>query len=225
MVNASQGTGEPITMITTFRLTQDRDEFESAVTDQVELLSGCDGFVRSQLLRSLRHPGTYVNVGQWRDPAAHLAAVRGRNFYITYAILSELAEAVSDQAVRVLGSGEPQPVPDPCPAAPTTTVLTSFDLAEGADSAQFEQRFEDHARFMRSQDGFAAHLLVRSVRQPRHYVNIGWWRDPAAYFAVMQTEEFGRDARGMAALAQAEGDMFEVMRNLAAAGAAAVVAV
>jgi heme-degrading monooxygenase HmoA len=221
MVNAAPGTDGPITVITTFRVTQDRDEFEAAVTDQVELLSGCDGFVRSQLLRSVRRPGTYVNLGQWRDPAAHLAAVRGRNFYITYAIVSELAEADNDQAARVLGSGEPQPVHDSAAAAPAVTVLTCFDLAEGADPAEFERRFEAHARFMRSQDGFVAHQLVRSVRETGRYVNIGWWRDPAAYLSVMQTEEFGADARGMAALAQVEGDMFEVLRNLVGAGVAA----
>jgi heme-degrading monooxygenase HmoA len=212
-------------MITTFTLTGDRGDFESAVTDQAELLSGFNGFLRSQVLRSLRRPDTYVILGQWQDAASHLAAVRSKTFYITYAIIKELAELEGDQAVRVLGAGDPQPAGFEDLAAQGATVLTRFDLTEGGESQEFEQRFEAHARFMREQDGFIAHALVRSVRHPGRYVNVGWWRDPAAYLAVMQSKEFQSDARGMSALAQVDGDLFEVVTNLVSDSAASVATV
>jgi heme-degrading monooxygenase HmoA len=214
-----------VTAITTFTLTGDRGEFESAVTDQAELLSGAAGFLRGQVLRSLRRPDTYVNLAQWQDGATRLAAVQSTPFYITYAILEELSEADSDQTVRVLGAGDPQPAGYEDLAGRGATVLTRFDLTEGADSQEFERRFEAHARFMREQDGFIAHALVRSERHAGRYVNVGWWRDPGAYLTVMGTEEFQADARAMAELVTVDGDMFQVVTNLisdAALSAAAV---
>jgi heme-degrading monooxygenase HmoA len=222
MANATQGTGDPITMITTFTLTGERDEFEAAFTDQAELLSASDGFIRGQVGRSLRRPGTYVNFCQWRDPAAHLAAVRSRTFFITYAILKELAQASADQAAPVLGSSQPQPASDADLAESAAVALTLFDLKEGVGGEQFEQRFAAHARFMRAQDGFVAHSLVRSLRRPGRYANIGWWRDPAAYLAVMQSAEFRADARSMSALVDVEGDLFEVLASLFSAAAQSV---
>jgi heme-degrading monooxygenase HmoA len=222
MANASRGTGDPVTMIATFTLTGDRGDFESALTDQAEVLSGFDGFLRSQVLRSRRRPDTYVNLGQWRAAADHLAAVRSGTFYLTYTILKELAELESDQAARVLGAGEPQPAGYDGLAAQGPTVLTRFHLREGTDSGLFEQRFVTHARFMRAQDGFIAHVLLRSVRHPGHFVNVGWWQEPAAYAAVVQSEEFQAGTRGIADLAHVDGDVFEVVANLVSDSAVSV---
>ena len=87
------------------------------------------------------------------------------------------------------------------------------------DAAEFEAAFTAHAEFMRGRDGFLRAQMIRSVRTPEVYVNVGWWRDQDSYLAVLRSDEFRGHLGEFARLADVEPMQGPVLFTLEPAGA------
>jgi len=74
---------------------------------------------------------------------------------------------------------------------------------------EFERVYKEHAEFMRSQPGFVDARLLRSMRDPRVYLNIGNWRGREDHRRVTGREAFQRPARAMRELVDVEADLYE----------------
>ncbi len=70
--------------------------------------------------------------------------------------------------------------------------------------SEFERAFGATSEFMRHQDGFLQHRLVRSIQLPERYVNIAEWEDEASFQSAIRHPSFGRHASALRMLAKSE---------------------
>nr|WCI13843.1 LaxO2 [Streptomyces setonensis] len=94
------------------------------------------------------------------------------------------------------------------------TFITTFTL-KSDDAETFEQLFKEHAEFMTAQAGFLGYRMVRSLSNPRCYVNVGHWADADAHRAVLSSPEFAGHVQAMGPLVEVQADLFS---QVAAAG-------
>lgn len=112
---------------------------------------------------------------------------------------------------QILGAAprrRPSGTPDITPGGSSMiTFITRFTL-KGDDGTEFERLFTEHAAFMGNQPGFVDFQMVRSGSNPKVYVNIGRWTDPAAHKAVVSSEEFLTHVKAMGPLVDVEADLY-----------------
>ncbi|AHI01181.1 4-coumarate--CoA ligase family protein [Kutzneria viridogrisea] len=91
-------------------------------------------------------------------------------------------------------------------SADVVTFITKFTVK--GDPAEFERVFKEHSEFMKAQPGFVGFQMVRSLRTPTVYVNIGQWADADAHRAVVSNPEFQEHAKAMRELVEVEADLY-----------------
>ncbi len=69
-----------VTFINQLTVTGTSEEFERISAGMSEFMSAQPGYLNHRLLRSLRQPENYVEIAEWENPEAHLAAVRSDEF-------------------------------------------------------------------------------------------------------------------------------------------------
>jgi long-chain acyl-CoA synthetase len=84
------------------------------------------------------------------------------------------------------------------------TVVNTFTVRDPADVPEFEGRFLAHVQYMRAQDGFVGHQLLRYADEPGTYVNVGWWRRPDDFQAVLAGEVFREHAKQFGRLVEVQ---------------------
>jgi len=92
-----------VTLINHFTVKGDTAEFEQVFAASSEFMVEQPGFVSHRLVRSLRAPGSYVNIAEWESAAAHQAVVRGPGFAEHIKGLADLASVEPDLYTEVLG--------------------------------------------------------------------------------------------------------------------------
>jgi quinol monooxygenase YgiN len=80
--------------------------------------------------------------------------------------------------------------------------VNQFSVSRSAD--EFELAFRTTSEFMRQQDGFLRHRLVRSLQVPNRYVNIAEWEDEESFQSAIRHPDFGRHASELRILAASE---------------------
>lgn len=78
----------------------------------------------------------------------------------------------------------------------------------------FERVFAASSEFMRTQEGFLDHTLIRSLRNPNVYINIAHWDSAESHLRVVGSESFGQHIRELASVARAEPDLYAVVQNV-----------
>ncbi|MFI9724230.1 antibiotic biosynthesis monooxygenase family protein [Streptomyces sp. NPDC052396] len=86
------------------------------------------------------------------------------------------------------------------------TVINTFTLKNPEQAAEFEGRFLEHVEWMRAQEGFIGHQAVRLAERPEVYVNLGWWREPGVFQAVLASETFQAHAKEFHQLVEVVAD-------------------
>jgi len=87
------------------------------------------------------------------------------------------------------------------------------------DTDEFERVFATSSVFMCSQPGFASHRLVRSLRNPKVYVNVAEWQSVAQHQAAVARPGFADHMKELAALAAVDPDLYTPVLERAAADA------
>lgn len=77
-----------------------------------------------------------------------------------------------------------------------------------ASEEEFLRAFEQSAVFMRAQPGFIRHTLVKSLRDPNHYVNIAQWEQAQDHIRVVTSPEFGAHVQSLAQVATSDPDLY-----------------
>ena len=90
--------------------------------------------------------------------------------------------------------------------ADVVTFISKFTVK--GDAEEFEKLFREHAQFMQRQPGFVGFQMVRSLRSPNVYLNIGQWTDAEAHRNVVQNPEFLAHAKVMRDLVDVEADLY-----------------
>jgi long-chain acyl-CoA synthetase len=73
---------------------------------------------------------------------------------------------------------------------------------------EFERVFAASSEFMVRQAGFLSHELVKSLRDPRSYVNVAYWESAEAHQNVVRASGFGDHIRSLAAVAEVKPDLY-----------------
>ncbi|OLB80862.1 MAG: hypothetical protein AUI14_05270 [Actinobacteria bacterium 13_2_20CM_2_71_6] len=92
-------------------------------------------------------------------------------------------------------------LPDP---TAELTVVNTFTLKSPALAEEFEGRFLAHVQYMRAQNGFVAHQMIRFSDRPDVYVNVGWWRRPEDFQKILASDVFQEHAREFHQLVEVE---------------------
>lgn len=192
-------------------------EFEKAYQTYKEAVSQRDGLLRTALLRGISSPDSFVILTWWRDAETHRTVVGDWQFFT--AVSSRfvyLASITSVHGPVLAGESAADGVgANQVPAADAAVALTTFTLREGADQQAFEGAFLGHVSFVKANEGFLAHQLVHSDRETGSYVNIGWWTGAEAYAPVLKSPEMAADAQRMAAHAEVQGGLYDVVVDTA----------
>jgi len=85
--------------------------------------------------------------------------------------------------------------------------VNSFALK--ASAPDFERVFAESSDFLCVQPGFLSHRLVRSAKDPGHYLNIALWESEAALRAATGLPEFGDHARRLREVASTDPQFFQ----------------
>ena len=83
----------------------------------------------------------------------------------------------------------------------------------------FEEVFNASSEFMVSQPGFINHTLVKSLSDPKIYVNIAEWESADAHLAVIASEGFRTHISTLATVATAEPGLYSVVKSVEAVDA------
>ncbi|OLB80861.1 MAG: hypothetical protein AUI14_05265 [Actinobacteria bacterium 13_2_20CM_2_71_6] len=201
------------TVLARFRLRGDDNKFVDVFAERIDHLRRASGFVRTVLLRSVRDPRSYASVGTWTDEWSYRTAARDARFARhVYGPLNQLVDSEIDRTTLV-DAGQADGVQDVLRSDRPAVALTTFALKRGVDPLAFEQGFVAHSAFVRAQDGYLAHELTLLSNRARTYVNLGWWRDKDAYLAVLRSQTMRADAKTMAGLVDASGELFETVAS------------
>jgi monooxygenase len=85
--------------------------------------------------------------------------------------------------------------------------VNSFMMKGSAE--EFERAFTETAEFLCAQDGFVSHRLVRSQRDPNHYLNVALWESEAALRAATGLPEFAKHGKRLRELAFSDPQFFD----------------
>jgi heme-degrading monooxygenase HmoA len=85
-------------------------------------------------------------------------------------------------------------------------VVNSFQLKTRPE--EFEQVFVETSEFLRARPGFVSYRLVRSAKDPAHYLNIALWDSEAELRAATGLPEFQDHARRLRELAATDPQLF-----------------
>ena len=91
-------------------------------------------------------------------------------------------------------------------------LINRFTLT--ASPEEFEEAFEESAVFMRAQPGFIRHTLVKSLRDPKTYVNIAQWQEAADHIRVVHSPEFKEHVTNLAKVGRADPDLYSVVQDV-----------
>lgn len=69
-----------VTLVNQLTVTGDIAAFEDVNARMSEFMAAQPGYLSHRLLRSLREPQVYVEIAEWQEPSAHMAAVRSDAF-------------------------------------------------------------------------------------------------------------------------------------------------
>ncbi|MFE7314484.1 AMP-binding protein [Streptomyces sp. NPDC057555] len=99
-----------ITFITTFTLkganpAENAAEFERLFKEHADFMASRPGFVDYRMVRSASDPAKYVNVGRWRDAAAHKAVVSSPEFRAHVQAMGPLVAVEADLYTPVSAAG------------------------------------------------------------------------------------------------------------------------
>jgi heme-degrading monooxygenase HmoA len=76
-------------------------------------------------------------------------------------------------------------------------------------AAEFERVFTETSDFLRVQPGFLSHRLVRSAKDPQHYLNIALWESEAALRAASGLAEFADHAHRLREVASTDPQFYQ----------------
>jgi heme-degrading monooxygenase HmoA len=199
-----------VTMVTHFEVRDGAEGFEEAFAELARYFRGQSGFGWSILVRSLKEPNKYSAITQWTDPAGYEATTQSPMFFLYVEDISQLARIDADRTVPVDTASLGIPPVD----GPGVLAQTTFTLRSGADAAAFETAFAAQAKHMGDQAGFLANSFLRSTRRDGGYSNLGWWRDPDSYLAVVQAPDFRTHAQQLGAAAEIVGGLYRPVLTL-----------
>lgn len=80
-----------MTLVNTLTVTGDVEVFRRITAALTDYMRRQPGYIRSQLLHSLRDDSVYVEIAEWEEAAAHQRAVRSDGFRETVRGLSDVA--------------------------------------------------------------------------------------------------------------------------------------
>jgi len=86
-------------------------------------------------------------------------------------------------------------------------LVNSFQLKGAAE--EFERVFVETSEFIRRQPGFISYRLVRSVKDPDHYLNFALWDSEAELRAATGLPDFQDHVRLLRDLAATDPRIFE----------------
>jgi long-chain acyl-CoA synthetase len=89
------------------------------------------------------------------------------------------------------------------------TMVNKFTVT--ADPAEFERIWTASSDFMRKQPGFISFRLVRSLQDPRVYINIAEWADAESHGRVLRTDDFQAHITELASVAKPEPYLCDVV--------------
>jgi heme-degrading monooxygenase HmoA len=85
-----------VILINKFTLTASPEKFEEVFEESAAFMRQQPGFVRHTLIKSLRDPGTYVNIAHWEDAPSHIRVVRSPGFKVHIDTLATVARSEPD---------------------------------------------------------------------------------------------------------------------------------
>lgn len=94
------------------------------------------------------------------------------------------------------------------------TFISKFTVK--GEPEEFEKVFTEHAQYMAEQPGFVAYQMVRSLRDPKVYLNIGQWVDANAHKAVVTSPEFQAHVKKFVELVDVEADLYSTVSEASA---------
>ncbi len=96
------------------------------------------------------------------------------------------------------------------------TLLNRFTLH--VDGEEFERVFAASSLFMRQQPGFIRHRLVRSLRDPKVYVNIAEWESPEHHMRAVRSDQFQVHIQELAKVATADPALYATVQEVEVEG-------
>jgi long-chain acyl-CoA synthetase len=96
-------------------------------------------------------------------------------------------------------------------------LINNFTLS--ASPEKFEEAFRQSAVFMRRQPGFIRHTLVKSLRDPRCYVNIAQWQAAEDHIRAVRSPGFEAHVEALAKVAAPDPDLYAPVLEVEHTGA------
>jgi heme-degrading monooxygenase HmoA len=99
-----------VTLVNKLTVTGDVEVFHRITAGLTEFMRSQPGYIRSQLLRSVRDENVYIEIAEWEEVQAHQRAVRSEGFRERVRGLGDVAsvdpglyETVRDETAAVRG--------------------------------------------------------------------------------------------------------------------------
>lgn len=94
------------------------------------------------------------------------------------------------------------------------TLVNRFTVFGEPD--EFERIWKSSSDFMRRQPGFISFRLVRSITDPKTYINIAEWADAESHRRVTGGPDFGKHIAELRALSHPDPNLCEMVIEYAA---------